>query len=78
MGSGLGLAIVRDLVELHNGSISAESPGEGQGATFTVSLPALDGVEASSGLAQRPSSLGSLDTLEEPPTLKGVAGIGGG
>jgi len=71
-GLGLGLAIVRDLVELHNGSISAESPGEGQGATFTVSLPALDGVEASSGLAQRLSGPGSPDTLEEPPTLKGV------
>ena len=71
-GLGLGLAIVRDLVELHNGSISAESPGEGQGATFTVSLPALDGVEASSGLAQRLSGLGSPDTLEEPPTLKGL------
>lgn len=39
-GLGLGLAIVRKLVELHGGSIRAESEGRGKGATFTVSLPA--------------------------------------
>jgi len=38
-GLGLGLAIVRHLVELHGGKVAADSPGEGQGATFTVSLP---------------------------------------
>lgn len=40
-GLGLGLAIVRHLVELHGGIISVESPGEGQGTTFTVQLPLL-------------------------------------
>lgn len=38
-GLGLGLAIVRHLVELHGGTVHATSPGEGQGATFSVLLP---------------------------------------
>lgn len=40
-GLGLGLAIVRHLVELHGGTVQAESLGEEQGATFTVKLPLL-------------------------------------
>jgi PAS domain S-box-containing protein len=38
-GLGLGLAIVRHLVEMHGGTVRAESHGDGQGATFTIKLP---------------------------------------
>lgn len=40
-GLGLGLAIVRHLVELHGGTVSAESEGAGKGATFTATFPLL-------------------------------------
>jgi signal transduction histidine kinase len=39
-GLGLGLAIVRNLVEMHHGTVKAESEGENKGSTFTVTLPA--------------------------------------
>jgi signal transduction histidine kinase len=46
-GLGLGLALSRHIVELHGGSIVAESEAEGQGAVFTVTLPTVTAVRAS-------------------------------
>ncbi|HEY9738689.1 MAG TPA: PAS domain-containing protein, partial [Trichocoleus sp.] len=49
-GLGLGLAIVRHLSELHGGTVSAESPGEGQGAIFRLRLPLTHkGAQSASG-----------------------------
>ncbi|MBD2435151.1 PAS domain-containing hybrid sensor histidine kinase/response regulator [Fischerella sp. FACHB-380] len=51
-GLGLGLAIVRNLVELHGGTISVASQGEGQGTTFTIQLPLLSTDVVSNELAE--------------------------
>ena len=44
-GLGLGLAIVRHIVELHGGTVAAESDGPGTGATFIVELPAVQSAD---------------------------------
>jgi PAS domain S-box-containing protein len=41
-GLGIGLTLARRIVALHGGTIKAESPGPGEGSTFTVTLPRLD------------------------------------
>jgi PAS domain S-box-containing protein len=65
-GLGLGLAIVRHLVELHGGKVQVASAGEGQGATFTVLLPAaIESAQAARLLE------GQID-LACPPELKGL------
>ena len=64
MGLGLGLAIVRHVVELHSGTVRVTSPGEGKGATFTVTIPLATGVE---GTPRKP-------VADRMPGLYGPAG----
>ena len=61
-GLGLGLSIGRHLVELHGGRMTAESPGEGQGSTFTVYLPVREA-------EQRPAPAVSTERRPRARTL---------
>ncbi|MDQ1922503.1 hybrid sensor histidine kinase/response regulator [Massilia pseudoviolaceinigra] len=55
-GLGLGLSIVKHLIEQHGGTVRADSPGEGHGATFTIELPAANR-QSQASRAGRPPSL---------------------
>jgi signal transduction histidine kinase len=62
-GLGLGLAVVRQLVDLHGGSVSVASPGAGRGATFTVRLPLETDPRAHGGMVEAPLLLGGVRVL---------------
>jgi PAS domain S-box-containing protein len=63
-GLGLGLAIARHLVEIHGGSISADSQGKGQGSAFTIKLPLLDSkIKAVETIDAENTPLGSQQSL---------------
>jgi signal transduction histidine kinase len=66
-GLGLGLTLVREIVQLHNGSVSASSDGPGRGATFVVKLPATPTwsiiSEGRGGEESAPLSLNGLSIL---------------
>jgi signal transduction histidine kinase/ActR/RegA family two-component response regulator len=68
-GLGLGLAITRQLVELHGGTVTAESQGVGQGATFIVRLP-LRPVQTETSVTPAPG--GTTMSLANAPALSGV------
>jgi PAS domain S-box-containing protein len=67
-GLGLGLAIVRRLVELHGGTVQAESSGEGKGATFALRLPILK----NSPSPELNSESSPLEITPETSLLSGV------
>jgi len=64
-GLGLGLSIARQIVELHGGTITASSLGDGQGSTFVVTVPAL--VPAQSSL---PADGQGLDAAGEDDAIQ--------
>ncbi|MBW4428882.1 MAG: response regulator [Nostoc desertorum CM1-VF14] len=66
-GLGLGLAIVRHLIELHGGTIWAESLGEGKGAVFTARLPLIK--------KELTSKQEIITALNASPTIEILAGI---
>ncbi|BAZ10349.1 multi-sensor hybrid histidine kinase [Calothrix sp. NIES-4071] len=78
-GLGLGLAIVRNLVELHGGTVKAYSSGLDQGATFTVKLPLLNSAESkvlsaeNNPISTQHSALStSTDAINRVSTLSGI------
>jgi signal transduction histidine kinase/CheY-like chemotaxis protein len=72
-GLGLGLSIVRQLVDLHGGSVSVHSEGEGKGATFTITLPFV-GVVGDQKEAEPAQPVPSDEVIpfEGLPSLQGI------
>ncbi len=79
-GLGLGLAIVRHLTELHGGTVSAESSGEGCGAVFVVKLPLMKH-EIESPQAQKPTIEGidltglRILAVDDEPDIRDLVGF---
>ncbi|MES4786207.1 MAG: hybrid sensor histidine kinase/response regulator, partial [Nitrospiraceae bacterium] len=73
-GLGLGLTIVRHVVEMHGGTVHADSPGEGKGATFTVALPLIGIHPSDDSIGAESSGKKITDGLpfDRAPLLKGM------
>ena len=72
-GLGLGLSIVHQLVDLHGGSVSVQSEGEGKGATFTISLPFVGVISSLQEVeSEHPSQSDDVISLEGLPSLQGL------
>ena len=71
-GLGLGLSIVRQLVDLHGGSVSVQSEGEGKGATFTITLPFVGVVSQNDVEAVHPTQGDEVNSFEGLPSLQGL------
>ena len=70
-GLGLGLSIVHQLVDLHGGSVSVRSEGEGKGATFTITLPFV-GVVTTPQESESGQPANEVITFDGLPSLEGL------
>jgi two-component system CheB/CheR fusion protein len=78
-GLGLGLSVVRSMVELHDGTVEADSLGPGRGAEFTIRLPLIappasaQGIDSSAGRSRGPQKIlvieDNIDAAETLDTL---------
>jgi PAS domain S-box-containing protein len=73
-GLGLGLSIVKHLIEQHGGTVRAESPGEGLGASFTIELPAA-APSASPGRSARAMMIKTPAPSTGEFTLRDLGGV---
>jgi PAS domain S-box-containing protein len=71
-GLGLGLTLVKHLVELHGGTVTAQSAGEDQGATFTVTLPLPIAQIAPGPVPRVHPTAGPLEASTVPGRLDGL------
>jgi signal transduction histidine kinase/DNA-binding response OmpR family regulator len=71
-GLGIGLTIVRHIVELHGGTVHADSAGEGHGSTFTVHLPPAPITATGNGSAGNGEPANLHRRSDAPPSLAGV------
>ena len=72
-GLGLGLSIVHQLVDLHGGSVSVQSEGEGKGATFTINLPFVGLINnLQEAESEHPAHSDHVISLDGLPSLQGL------
>ena len=71
-GLGLGLALVKHLVELHGGTVAADSAGPGQGATFVVTLPTSTEAVSVEPTPRPPAAMPAADARAQIVSLDGV------
>jgi len=72
-GLGLGLAIVKHLAELHGGTVQAQSPGEGKGATFRIALPLTPIHQEDESRSRQHPKTETGKAMDMPaPSLKGI------